>query len=70
MSKESTPSSENSTEITLLKKRHEKFFLRFLNILPEERFASFESSRMTILFFAISGLDVLGKKSIILSLYV
>ena len=34
--------------------------LRFLDILPGDRFASLETSRMTILFFAISGLDVLG----------
>ena len=63
MSKESTPSSESSASsegITLVRKRHAKYFLRFLNILPAERMASYESSRMTILFFAISGLDVLG----------
>ena len=65
-SKESTPTSESdsiassSEGITLVKKRHAKYFLRFLNILPAERMASYESSRMTILFFAISGLDVLG----------
>ena len=34
--------------------------MRFLDILPGDRFASLETSRMTILFFAISGLDVLG----------
>ena len=31
-----------------------------MDILPGDRFASLETSRMTILFFAISGLDVLG----------
>ena len=46
--------------LTLVKKRHEKFLLRFLDILPGDRFASAETSRMTIIFFAISGLDVLG----------
>ena len=46
--------------LTLVKKRHEKFLLRFLDILPGDRFSSAETSRMTIIFFAISGLDVLG----------
>lgn len=59
MSKESTPDS-NAPELTLLRKRHEKFLLRLLDILPGDRFASFETSRMTMLFFVVSGLDVLG----------
>jgi len=55
-----TPQASGDSELTLIKKRHEKFLLRFLDILPGDRFASLETSRMTILFFAISGLDVLG----------
>ena len=60
MSKESTPGSDPEVSLTLIKKRHEKFFLRLLDILPEGRFASGETSRMTLLFFTLSGLDVLG----------
>jgi len=41
-----------------LKDRHVKFFKRILNVLPN-RFASLDTSRMTIAFFAISGLDML-----------
>ena len=54
------PEASDDSELTLIKKRHEKFLLRFLDILPGDRFASLETSRMTILFFVISGLDVLG----------
>ena len=51
---------KSSDSLTLIIKRHEKFLLRFLDILPEDRFATYETSRMSILFFAISGLDILG----------
>ena len=67
MSKESTPSSDSDPALQLIKKRHEKFLLRFLDILPGDRSASFETSRITILFFAISGLDVLGRLEAVLS---
>uniref|UniRef100_A0A2M4BRN7 Geranylgeranyl transferase type-1 subunit beta n=1 Tax=Anopheles marajoara TaxID=58244 RepID=A0A2M4BRN7_9DIPT len=39
--------------------KHAKYFKRFLNILPE-RLASHDSTRVTIAFFAVSGLDVLN----------
>ena len=55
-----TPEASGSDSLILMKKRHEKFLMRFLDILPGDRFASLETSRMTVLFFAISGLDVLG----------
>jgi len=42
-----------------LKQRHEKFFARTLAVLPNAM-ASLESSRVTLVFFAVSGLDVLG----------
>ena len=45
--------------LNLVKRRHEKFFLRTLKVLPESC-ASLESVRMTIVFFCVSGLDVLG----------
>lgn len=38
--------------------KHAKYFVRFLNILPA-RLASHDSTRVTIAFFAVSGLDVL-----------
>ena len=57
-----TGAQTSAESLTFIKKRHEKFLLRFLDILPGDRFASLETSRMTILFFAISGLDVLGKE--------
>ncbi len=60
MSKESTPSSAEDANLVLLKKRHEKFLARLMDILPCDRFASLETTRMTLLFFTVSGLDVLG----------
>ncbi|XP_055713157.1 geranylgeranyl transferase type-1 subunit beta [Phlebotomus papatasi] len=41
-----------------LPQKHAKYFARFLNILPA-RLASHDSTRVTIAFFAVSGLDVL-----------
>ena len=67
MSRDSTPSSDQDSSLLLIKKRHEKFLLRFLDVLPGDRMASYETSRMTILFFAISGLDVLGSLQDVLS---
>jgi len=43
----------------LIKQRHEKFFLRTLNVLPQMA-ASYESHRMSMVFFSVSGLDILG----------
>ncbi|XP_058448420.1 geranylgeranyl transferase type-1 subunit beta [Malaya genurostris] len=48
--------SAECNEIATL--RHAKYFVRFLNILPA-RLASHDSTRVTIAFFAVSGLDVL-----------
>ncbi|XP_050321538.1 geranylgeranyl transferase type-1 subunit beta [Bactrocera neohumeralis] len=42
-----------------LLKKHAKFFVRFLNLLPA-RLASHDSTRGTIAFFAVCGLDVLN----------
>ncbi|CAM6031757.1 unnamed protein product, partial [Sphagnum compactum] len=39
---------------------HAKYFLRFLQILPS-RLSENDSTRVTIAFFAVSGLDVLNK---------
>lgn len=40
--------------------KHAKYFLRFLQLLPP-RLASHDSTRVTIAFFAVSGLDVLDR---------
>lgn len=46
-----------SEEIVFLK--HARYFVRYLNILPS-RLASHDNTRVTIAFFAVSGLDVLN----------
>ncbi|XP_043566978.1 geranylgeranyl transferase type-1 subunit beta [Chiloscyllium plagiosum] len=45
--------------LEFLKDRHICFFERCLKILPE-RYCSLETSRLTIAFFALSGLDILS----------
>ncbi|CAF90463.1 unnamed protein product, partial [Tetraodon nigroviridis] len=49
---------EQPEQIDFLKDRHVRFFQRTLQVLPE-RYASLETTRLTIVFFALSGLDVL-----------
>lgn len=46
-------------DIVLTRKQHVKYFQRFLHLLPA-RLSSYDSTRLTIAFFAISGLDVLN----------
>ena len=58
---------ENLTEdLKILKSRHEKFCSRILGVLPSG-FTSLESNRMTVVFFAVSSLDVLGSLDSVLS---
>ncbi|XP_062516801.1 geranylgeranyl transferase type-1 subunit beta-like [Corticium candelabrum] len=45
-------------ESILLREKHVKFFMRCLSILPD-RYEAYDSNRMTICFFALSGLDLL-----------
>ncbi|XP_076066537.1 geranylgeranyl transferase type-1 subunit beta [Oratosquilla oratoria] len=45
-------------EFTFLRKRHVKFLKRCLQVLPSS-LTSFDTSRMTVLFFALSGLDLM-----------
>lgn len=61
-SKSSSPDDEELLNIDkiLLRGRHEKFLLRLLSVLPGDSFCSLETSRMTIVMFVLSGLDVLG----------
>nr|CAD7425644.1 unnamed protein product [Timema monikensis] len=49
-------------DLHMTKKQHIKFFQRFLHILPS-RLSSYDSTRLTIAFFAISGLDILNGTS-------
>lgn len=46
-------------DLQLLNQRHEKYFLRTLGVLPHTC-VSYESHRASFIFFAVSGLDVLG----------
>ncbi|XP_010774448.1 geranylgeranyl transferase type-1 subunit beta [Notothenia coriiceps] len=51
-------------QIDFLRDRHVRFFQRTLQVLPE-RYASLETTRLTIIFFALSGLDVLDALDVI-----
>ncbi|PSN32157.1 Geranylgeranyl transferase type-1 subunit beta [Blattella germanica] len=46
-------------KLVLARKQHIKYFQRFLQILPA-RFSSYDSTRLLIAFYAISGLDILN----------
>ncbi|KAL0979798.1 hypothetical protein UPYG_G00189850 [Umbra pygmaea] len=63
MSDEENPLAEFE-QIDFLKDRHVRFFQRCLQVLPE-RYSSLETSRLTIVFFALSGLDVLDSLDVI-----
>ena len=49
-----------SDELFLLHNRHAKYFQRSLAVLPSS-LASYDTQRVTIAFFALSGLDLLSK---------
>jgi Prenyltransferase, beta subunit len=49
----------SNKDLVLARKQHIKYFQRFLHLLPA-RLSSYDSTRLTIAFFAISGLDVLN----------
>jgi geranylgeranyl transferase type-1 subunit beta len=49
----------DNSDVSLAKKQHIKYFQRFLNLLPA-RLISYDSTRLTMGFFAISGLDILN----------
>ncbi|KAF0033952.1 hypothetical protein F2P81_014018 [Scophthalmus maximus] len=55
---------EEFEQIDFLRDRHVRFFQRTLQVLPE-RYASLETTRLTIIFFALSGLDVLDALDVI-----
>ena len=51
-------------QLQLLHKRHAKYFQRCLAVLPSSC-VSYDTQRVTIAFFAISGLDLLDKLDLI-----
>ena len=53
-------SEQSSDELKLLQSRHAKYFQRTLAVLPSS-LSSFDTQRVTLAFFAISGLDVLER---------
>ncbi|XP_068944284.1 geranylgeranyl transferase type-1 subunit beta isoform X2 [Petaurus breviceps papuanus] len=50
--------------LDFLRDRHVRFFQRCLQVLPE-RYSSLETSRLTIAFFALSGLDMLDSLDVV-----
>ena len=57
-------SKQSQSELKLLHSRHAKYFQRTLAVLPSS-LASYDTQRITLLFFGVSGLDVLdGLESI------
>lgn len=51
-------SCENN-DTSLARRQHIKYFQRFLNVLPA-CLSSYDTTRLTMAFFAISGLDILN----------
>ena len=54
--------NNDKDDLILLHNRHAKFFQRSLAVLPCS-LASYDTQRVTIAFFAISGLDLLDRMS-------
>jgi len=57
-------SNGDKDDLVLLTQKHAKFFQRSLAVLPSS-LASYDSQRVTIAFFSISGLDLLDKISLV-----
>ena len=53
-------SEQSQSELKLLHSRHAKYFQRTLAVLPSS-LASYDTQRITLLFFGVSGLDVLER---------
>ncbi|KAJ7425446.1 Geranylgeranyl transferase type-1 subunit beta [Willisornis vidua] len=58
------PCPAEPERLDFLRDRHVRFFQRCLQILPE-RYSSLETSRLTIAFFALSGLDMLDSLDVV-----
>uniref|UniRef100_A0AC11E8K6 Protein geranylgeranyltransferase type I subunit beta n=1 Tax=Ovis aries TaxID=9940 RepID=A0AC11E8K6_SHEEP len=56
--------SGEGERLDFLRDRHVRFFQRCLQVLPE-RYSSLETSRLTIAFFALSGLDMLDSLDVV-----
>ncbi|KAJ1361645.1 Geranylgeranyl transferase type-1 subunit beta [Parelaphostrongylus tenuis] len=50
----------------LLVRKHVKFLIRHLNVFPEQ-YSTLDTSRVTLLFFAVSALDLLGELNSLLT---
>ncbi|XP_071485218.1 geranylgeranyl transferase type-1 subunit beta-like [Diadema antillarum] len=55
---------EDYSDAVIASKRHVKFFQRCLQVLPCS-YSSLDTSRLTVAFFALSGLDILGSLDIV-----
>ncbi|XP_078698686.1 geranylgeranyl transferase type-1 subunit beta-like [Branchiostoma floridae x Branchiostoma belcheri] len=51
--------SNSGSQNEFVKEKHVKFFQRCLQVLPS-RYCSLDTTRLTVAFFALSGLDLLG----------
>ena len=56
----------SASQIQLFRNKHTKYLSRMLKVLPE-CLSSMETTRMTLVYFTISALDVLGELDIVLS---
>uniref|UniRef100_A0A8C1AHQ0 Geranylgeranyl transferase type-1 subunit beta n=1 Tax=Cyprinus carpio carpio TaxID=630221 RepID=A0A8C1AHQ0_CYPCA len=64
ISTEQRKAESSDEQEDFLRERHVRFFQRCLQVLPE-RYAPYETSRLTIVFFALSGLDVLDALDVV-----
>ncbi|GAB0205483.1 geranylgeranyl transferase type-1 subunit beta [Grus japonensis] len=64
MAASASPCLGEAERLDFLRERHVRFFQRCLQILPE-RYSSLETSRLTIAFFALSGLDMLDSLDVV-----
>ena len=66
--KEVNETSEETKQcsIQLVKSKHVKYLTRMLKVLPEA-LATMETTRMTLVYFTISALDVLGELDQVIS---
>lgn len=61
----SPPTPSSPAPLPLLTAKHTKYLVRSLSVLPSHT-CSFDTSRMTIAFFGLCGLDLLQRKDLLL----
>merc|ERR1719322_1645908 len=61
-----TSEGTQQCSIQLVKSKHVKYLMRMLKVLPES-LATYETTRMTLVYFTISALDVLGELDNVIS---